>query len=213
MRETTNMEFKPGQNSTSKGRRRKSLVLFLCVALAAVILLHNSFSSGQSPPLAERGDSGESPPLPFEVKESISWRCMSASAKVTGNNEIQLTIDVRLQRGWKLYAIDQKPFLCDGQPAGGPLAAKVEVASVDWIKSVGEFEPTSQPATTRIESIWPGLDLRTHHESVVWKGALQLQDNVQVVGKTITGFVTMQVETKGDSQMLKKPFIAVVEAL
>ena len=79
-----------------------------------------------------------------------------------------LAVTAKLEDGWHLYAISQKP--------GGPIATKIKVDAASPRQVSGAFAPDSAPQTRTVDDVpaWKGLVIEEHSGTVTWRAPLQV---------------------------------------
>jgi len=96
-----------------------------------------------------------------------------------------LAITARLDEGWHLYSVDQKP--------GGPKATKIQVSADSPQVPAGPFRPSVPPHARTVNDVpaWKGLVVEEHSGTVIWKAPLK--PNPEGKSGKIKGTVSLQL--------------------
>ena len=95
---------------------------------------------------------------------------LSAFLKVReGTTEGTLNVRAEIADHWHVYSITQ--------PKGGPLPAKIKLASGDGIKINGDFEPDSDPIIIEKDEIF-GIRVEKHKVEVTWSAPVEIAQGI-----------------------------------
>ena len=111
----------------------------------------------------------------------IEARIEPASAEAAA----RLAITARLEEGWHLYSVDQKP--------GGPKPTKILVSADSPQIPSGPFRPVMPPHARTVNDVpaWKGLVVEEHSGTVTWKAPLK--PNPEGKAAKIKGTVSLQL--------------------
>ena len=101
-----------------------------------------------------------------------------------GGQHAELQIIARVQPGWHIYSITQKP--------GGPKPTRVNLIASDHYRLLGQFVAVP-PATVHHYDFWPDLDVEEHEDQVMWSAPVEAIGPDGWRGVTIAGDVKGQV--------------------
>ncbi len=90
------------------------------------------------------------------ISDPVQWKA-TYFADPSGKGEIE--IEAELARSWHIYSTTQK--------AGGPVRTKFAIVSPDDVAVGGAFTPDHPPQQS-ISSVYNGLTVEEHEDSVVW---------------------------------------------
>ncbi len=110
----------------------------------------------------------------FVASTALGWSAESSwaadrvevSAQIVASNggqQAELQITARVQPGWHIYSITQKP--------GGPKPTRINLVASDRYRLLGKFVAVP-PATVHHYDFWPDLDVEEHEHTVfaAWPG-------------------------------------------
>ena len=161
----------------SRAQARRLDVLWVIVAVVA---------SGFAPEAAVAQPGGAFDPL-AGVNAALGSPIQVVAAVEPGEagGPPTLVVTARIEDGWHLYSIDQKP--------GGPRPTRITVApDSPWLPA-GPFRPDEAPHARTVTDVpgWVGLTVEEHAGTVVWRAPLLA--NQGAGGGAITGTVNVQL--------------------
>jgi suppressor for copper-sensitivity B len=101
-----------------------------------------------------------------------------------GGQQAELQITARIQPGWHIYSITQKP--------GGPKPTRINLVASDRYRILGKFVAVP-PATIHHYDFWPDLDVEEHEDQVTWSVPVEAIGPEGWRGVTISGDIQGQV--------------------
>lgn len=158
--------------------RRLALLGGLIISLPAVATAQFEFPDFGGPAIGGFGANREA-----EVTVTAEF------TPATGDRPALVFITAKIAAGYHVYAVDQGS-LPDG--GGGPLPTTIALENGSSVKLIGNWQPTTPPATHLDEEIWKGLELREHEKTVTWFAPVHLPAGTDPATLTITGIVEGQ---------------------
>lgn len=95
-----------------------------------------------------------------------------------GSRSGRLYITAEIEPGWHVYSLTQ--------PAGGPIATKIEPEPSDEYRLTAEFRSRTAPHTV-VSDIWQGLAVETHEDQVIWYAPIEVAEGSDPTSITIEG--------------------------
>ncbi len=118
---------------------------------------------------------------------SLAADRVEVSAQIIASNggqQAELQITARVQTGWHIYSITQKP--------GGPKPTRINLDASDDYKLLGKLVAVP-PATVHHYDFWPNLDVEEHEDQVTWSVPVEALGPDGWRGVKISGNVQGQV--------------------
>ena len=100
------------------------------------------------------------PPGGEQPKNAVGVRAEFTTP--VGGQSGHLFVTATIQPGWHVYSITQ--------PAGGPIATKIEVKAPEGVRITGAFQPSVAPDKKQ-EPAFDNLVVESHHDIVTWYAA------------------------------------------
>ena len=125
--------------------------------------------------------------LGWSAESSCAADRVEVSAQIVASNggqQAELQITARVQPGWHIYSITQKP--------GGPKPTRINLVASDRYRLLGKFVAVP-PATVHHYDFWPSLDVEEHEDQVTWSVPVEALGPDGWRGITISGDVQGQV--------------------
>ncbi len=141
--------------------------------------------------LVAGGEAGAQPGAAFDPLGAVNAALGSpitveaAIEPGAGTTPPSLVVTARLEEGWHLYSIAQKP--------GGPKPTRIVVAPESPWVPVGPFVPDEAPHARTVTDVpgWAGLTVEEHSGTVVWRAPLLR--NPASNAEAVTGTVSVQL--------------------
>lgn len=117
---------------------------------------------------------------------------VTVSAEFTpseGDRPALMFVTAKIAAGYHVYAVDQGS-LPDG--GGGPLPTTIKLEEGSPVKLLGNWQPTTPPATHVDTEIWTGLELREQEGTVTWFAPVHLPTGTDPATLTVKGIVEGQ---------------------
>ena len=114
-----------------------------------------------------------------------------------------LSVAVRLEPGWHIYSVTQKP---PGQ-SGGPMRTQLQVDPSTAYQVNGKPTTKSKPTILKYE-FWPDLEVETHKEEVIWHIPIKFARKTEASKIDVKGTIVMQAEGPNKSIVVRRKFSA-----
>ncbi|MEX2138124.1 MAG: cytochrome c biogenesis protein CcdA [Pirellulales bacterium] len=148
-------------------------------AIAAALLLAFSFSPARAQ-LAPIDPSRE----PDEAAQKEKVKATAEFTRPDADGKSVLSITAKMAKGWHIYSVTQAK--------GGPVATQIRLKESREFKAPEQFKPTKAPEVHEYPKAWKGLKVEEHHETVTWKGEIELAPSVDPAKLEIQGAVYAQ---------------------
>ncbi len=96
----------------------------------------------------------------------------------------RLFVTARIQRGWHIYSITQKP--------GGPIKTQITLEKSDAFRITGDFKAHPAPTVTTQPEAFGDLPVELHEGTVVWYAPMEFSSGVDPTTLKIAGKVKAQ---------------------
>src|SRR6185295_7212846 len=102
-----------------------------------------------------------------------------------GNKPALLSITAKIQPGWHIYSLTQKP--------GGPVKSviTIDTKKSSDVKLLGKFDPNPPPAKS-IEPLFNNLEVESHEKEVTWRVPVELAAGVKADKARLSGDISVQ---------------------
>ena len=149
-----------------KDRMRRFPAVFAVLVAFAALSVGSAGAEDLATRLAGLGQSAADPLAAINAELGSPVKVEAVIEPGSGGKPDVVAITARLEEGWHLYSITQKP--------GGPLATRISVAADSARQTAGPFEPNTPPHRRSIDDVpaWKGLVVEEHEGSVTWRAPL-----------------------------------------
>ena len=119
--------------------------------------------------------------------KDIPKTVVSASAEFSrpdADGKAVLSVTAKVAKGWHIYSVTQAK--------GGPVATKIKLSESSGFRPPADFKPTKPPEVHQYPEAWKDLKVEEHHESVTWKGTIEISKATDPAKLEIKGAVYAQ---------------------
>lgn len=154
---------------------RRAFALLVCCALAIATLPLAAQDDGPPPPSGQKfgilqglggglGGVGDN-----EHVKLRGWFTVQEGAKPGAGQRGVVSLQAKVDRGWHVYSISQKP--------GGPGASKIKLPENEQFKLLGSFQPDRDPVVKTVEVF--SVPVEEHSGEVTWSAPIEIAADVK----------------------------------